>query len=1193
MKQKDRSLLYLLTLTMLLFSFSSIFAAVSVTYVGGGPFPYNRDATISVIVHVTDNPIWVYDIITKFKSTSGGAFGLVTGLNNLTPVVQIDRTSQVDGLPLPAPEDFTRMYDMAGLVPIFNPAYIALDLLPTGVYTCDFTVHTACAIGTFTVDDGDWFDPSTGTSATTAFYNAGGLLEPLTVNSATYTVVDAPPIITSTCPPSQPLDACGVFTYQFTATDADEGFYCLPAADLAWSVVVVPPTPTATISPTGLFTFDPATGAAALGPKAITVKVTDEFGVFAQCQFTITVNNDPPQITNCPSPTPFDWDACLDYTHAFAATDQNICLPATLTWSIVPLVANAAIDPGTGAFTYTHAFGPAALGPKAIVVRATDQFGAYADCPFTINVVNAAPTITNCPTPSPFDFDACLVYTRTFTATDPNACGTNLTWSLINPPPSTEATTTLVPGPAMTADFSFDPKTDPTALGPKVITVRVTDQFGAYTDCIFTINVFNTTPAFTNCPPPDLVVSGCRTFNYQFTVLDPNKCVALVYSLVNPPANATIDGATGAFVYDPADDMPSGPVPITVKVIDEYGAFALCQFSINVKADAPVFTVCPNADADIPVLWGGLLQGFVHAMDPDSIPPSNGRPLPLEYTLLSFDGPVLNSLSVPTPFEVNLTTGVWSWQTEYGNNAYSGEFNVSIKVYDGCKADTCNFTVHCVGIYAIIDKLHDVLQGHYAFVPVEIHADGDLLGGFDLLIGYDASALTLSEVLPGPEISAPTLWEYFTYRFGATGNCNGACPSGLVRIVAMADINNGFNHPPADAYHVDGTVATLKFLVTNDRGYGCQFVPLGFYWLDCTDNVLSSKNGQNAYISHYVWWYTGDFPPSDVIRIDTVTDGTVWGGYGGWGGILGHENCLVGQKITPKNWVDFYDGGIDIVCADSIDARGDLNLNGIANEIADAVLFTQYFLIGPDAFPILPGFPKSREAAIAASDVNADGKPLTIGDLVYLLRIIVGDALPYAKLDPYNSNVDISVFGDKISTESSETIGALYLTFDVTGDNFTVVNHTNMEVLSNRVGNKLNVLVYSGTTNLSNAIPAGTRELLTVTGAQLNSVAASDYYGSLLNTRVAKSALPTQFSLSQNIPNPFNPSTKIGLNLPSFTGWQIDIYNVNGQLVQSYNGTNIGHVEVTWDASNAASGIYFYKVTAGSFTDTKKMVLMK
>ncbi len=58
------------------------------------------------------------------------------------------------------------------------------------------------------------------------------------------------------------------------------------------------------------------------------------------------------------------------------------------------------------------------------------------------------------------------------------------------------------------------------------------------------------------------------------------------------------------------------------------------------------------------------------------------------------------------------------------------------------------------------------------------------------------------------------------------------------------------------------------------------------------------------------------------------------------------------QKTHPDTVVDFYDGGIDIVCADSIDARGDINLNGIANEIADAVMYTKYFLYGISAFPI-------------------------------------------------------------------------------------------------------------------------------------------------------------------------------------------------------------------------------------------------
>jgi len=46
-------------------------------------------------------------------------------------------------------------------------------------------------------------------------------------------------------------------------------------------------------------------------------------------------------------------------------------------------------------------------------------------------------------------------------------------------------------------------------------------------------------------------------------------------------------------------------------------------------------------------------------------------------------------------------------------------------------------------------------------------------------------------------------------------------------------------------------------------------------------------------------------------------------------------------------------------------------------------------------------------------------------------------------------------------------------------------------------------------------------------------------------------------------------------------------------LVQSYNGTGIGHVDVTWDAAGAASGVYFYKLNAEKFTATKKMILMK
>jgi hypothetical protein len=265
-----------------------------------------------------------------------------------------------------------------------------------------------------------------------------------------------------------------------------------------------------------------------------------------------------------------------------------------------------------------------------------------------------------------------------------------------------------------------------------------------------------------------------------------------------------------------------------------------------------------------------------------------------------------------------------------------------------------------------------------------------------------------------------------------------------------------------------------------------------------------------------------------------------------------------------------------------------LNLNGIANEIADAVLYTNYFLYGISAFD-----PIFYEASIAASDVNADGRSLTVGDLVYLMRVIIGDALPYPKLAPFANSANVNVVNGVVSTEASTEVGAVYATFAVNGA-YSVVNNSTMEVVSAENNGELKVLVYSGMSNMTNRLAAGSNNLFTVTGnVELKSVEVADYNGNMLNTRVAKTALPTAFALSQNVPNPFNPTTKIGLSLPTVSDWSVDIYNVAGQLVKSFNGRGIGNVTVDWDASNVASGIYFYKATAGSFTDTKKMVLMK
>jgi hypothetical protein len=90
-------------------------------------------------------------------------------------------------------------------------------------------------------------------------------------------------------------------------------------------------------------------------------------------------------------------------------------------------------------------------------------------------------------------------------------------------------------------------------------------------------------------------------------------------------------------------------------------------------------------------------------------------------------------------------------------------------------------------------------------------------------------------------------------------------------------------------------------------------------------------------------------------------------------------------------------------------------------------------------------------------------------------------------------------------------------------------------------------------------------------------------------------ALPTEFNLAQNHPNPFNPMTRVTFSLPQASHVRLVIYNILGQPIATLvNGNReAGYHTVIWNASDAASGIYFYRIEADGFADTKKMVLLK
>ncbi|UCE20475.1 MAG: T9SS type A sorting domain-containing protein [Gemmatimonadota bacterium] len=109
--------------------------------------------------------------------------------------------------------------------------------------------------------------------------------------------------------------------------------------------------------------------------------------------------------------------------------------------------------------------------------------------------------------------------------------------------------------------------------------------------------------------------------------------------------------------------------------------------------------------------------------------------------------------------------------------------------------------------------------------------------------------------------------------------------------------------------------------------------------------------------------------------------------------------------------------------------------------------------------------------------------------------------------------------------------------------------------------------------------------------------------GALMGSVVKVVPIPTEYALEQNYPNPFNPFTDIRYQiadsrLPVQT--TLKIYNILGQQVRTLvdEAQEPGYYTVTWDARDDAgrefsSGIYFYRLNAGQFTQTKRMVLMK
>jgi hypothetical protein len=234
----------------------------------------------------------------------------------------------------------------------------------------------------------------------------------------------------------------------------------------------------------------------------------------------------------------------------------------------------------------------------------------------------------------------------------------------------------------------------------------------------------------------------------------------------------------------------------------------------------------------------------------------------------------------------------------------------------------------------------------------------------------------------------------------------------------------------------------------------------------------------------------------------------------------------------------------------------------------------------------------NHDEALAAMDIPLTySKGVTLTSVTFENTAVATFDVKIATIDAQNSQVSIGLI-DMVNAPKSDA----YLKPAASGLNQIAVLHFTLDDPTLQT-------VEIGTF----ASEAPSHELLFVYNEYVDGVPnvrdfTPEFVGGsvALNARTANPVLPTEYALSQNVPNPFNPSTNISFALKADSKVSLSIYNVLGQhvrtLVDDY--MRAGLQTVTWDGtdkvgSTVASGVYFYKLNANEFSATKKMLMLK
>jgi len=706
------------------------------------------------------------------------------------------------------------------------------------------------------------------------------------------------------------------------------------------------------------------------------------------------------------------------------------------------------------------------------------------------------------------------------------------------------------------------------------------------------ISAITVTPAksrpleFVDCPTDTIRGSACDVFHVQVRAIDhgwPGMAEGSRYILIDGPGY--VDPRTGEWSYVPSGQDLGKTFEVEIAAsggeIMTNGA-QNCRFQVAVAPNYPpvIYLDTYNCCSSFSLYTPGRTFVPLYTYDPDSC------------------DQVSTSIESIIPEPVGHVSLGSSWGLTFVADSLDADktFLVTVGATDGIDTTYCDLTfeVHSLEPYEVrIEKTHDTYQGHYESVDVTLESAFGPSGGFDLLLTYDRSALNLQMVTEG-DLYNQCDWEYFTYRnwFWPTFEPHGFW-AGLVRVISIAELNNGTQHPTCFILPTPFVLFTLDFLVTDNRQFECLFTPIQFYWTDCGDNTIASRFGDTLFMSRFVY---------DPEGVDITQDDTFPTYFGAPSECLDDPN----PRFPHVRLVDFYNGGIQIECGDTIDVTGDVNLNGMPYEIADMVVFTNYFIYGLAAFHV------NTSAQIAATDMNRDGVTLDVADLIYGIRVIIGDALPPDSLDttsPFTARFIQDFDAGTIEVVTTDTLAAAYMLFEGNVMFSLLQPHMDQKYAYDAEEGVTRLLLYSFD---GSSFSSGPVVSLSGEGVLIE-VSAATYQGVRVETRIDRRGspgypseyLPASFTLYQNYPNPFNNTTSIRFDLSRDDHIEFQVINMLGQVVYSFHRRyQAGWHQIEWNGADnsgspLSSGVYFYHLKTSDFpnrpnrSDSKKMILLK